>query len=438
MCTGPVWRPPPGKGGAFLHARLVRSGGSRLRIRRLGGSRAGEMRLTRFLRNDAVTPQAMVAAAAARTAERCAGLDVLAIQDTTVVRSDGGGGLYLHPVLVTDLGSGAILGLAHAEFLTRSEGKAGERRRRPIAEKESQRWLDGTAAAARVCASARRLTVVADREADIYAAFARCPVGTTLVIRAAHDRALDDGGRLFTRLDAQPVAGRAVLALPARPGRRAREAKIEARIMKAALKRPRNGLVEDLPKSIEVTLVDIRESAPPAGEPAVQWRLITTGAVCDAADAFALAELYRHRWGIEQLFRTLKTDGFDIEGALIEAEAPLRNLIMATLIAAVSVQQLVHARDGIAVDGSIRPLTDAFEPEDAAVLTALCAELEGRTERQKNPHPAGSLGYGAWVCARLGGWTGYYGKPGPIVMFNGWKIFQAIKHGASLRAPQDV
>jgi len=87
-------------------------------------------------------------------------LDVLAIQDTTVVRSGGGGGLYLHPVLVTDLGSGAILGLAHAEFLTRSEGKARERRRRPIAEKESQRWLDGTSAAARVCAAARHVTVV--------------------------------------------------------------------------------------------------------------------------------------------------------------------------------------------------------------------------------------------------------------------------------------
>jgi Transposase DDE domain len=416
----------------------VRSEGARLRIRRLGGSRAGEMRLTRFLRNSAVTPEAMVEAAAARTAERCAGLDVLAIQDTTVVRSEGGGGLYLHPVLATDLESGAILGLAQAAFLTRSEGKAWDRRRRPVAEKESQRWLDGAAAAGRVCARARQVTVVADREADIYAAFARRPSGVTLVVRAAHDRALEDEGRLFAMLDAQPVAGRATLALPARPGRRARDTKIEARILRTALQRPCNGLVEDLPQSVEVTMVDIRESAAPADEPAVQWRLITTRAVGDAPDAFAVADLYRRRWAIEQLFRTLKSDGFDIERALIEAEAPLCNLIMATLIAAVSVQQLVHARDGAAEDGSIRPLTDAFEPADAAVLTALCAELEGKTGRQKNPHPLGSLGYGAWVCARLGGWTGYYGKPGPIVMFNGWKIFQSIKHGAALRVRWDV
>ncbi|MEG3147984.1 hypothetical protein U1839_25320, partial [Sphingomonas sp. RT2P30] len=52
---------------------------------------------------------------------------------------------------------------------------------------------------------------------------------------------------------------------------------------------------------------------------------------------------------------------------------------------------------------------------------------EGKTERQKNPHPKGSLAYAAWVCARLGGWTGYYGKPGPAVMLNGWLEIQAAK-----------
>ncbi|MGA8447201.1 MAG: hypothetical protein WB766_18710, partial [Roseiarcus sp.] len=39
--------------------------------------------------------------------------------------------------------------------------------------------------------------------------------------------------------------------------------------------------------------------------------------------------------------------------------------------------------------------------------------------KQKNPHPPGSLAFAAWVFARLGGWTGYYGKPGPIVMLRG-------------------
>ena len=58
--------------------------------------------------------------------------------------------------------------------------------------------------------------------------------------------------------------------------------------------------------------------------------------------------------------------------------------------------------------------------------------LEGKTARQKNPHAKGSLAYAAWVCARLGGWTGYYGKPGPIVILQGLLRFKTIRHGWEL------
>ena len=142
------------------------------------------------------------------------------------------------------------------------------------------------------------------------------------------------------------------------------------------------------------------------------------------------------RWAIEQLFRTLKTQGFDIEAVRIGEDAPRTKLTMAALIAAVTIQQLVHARDGGAGQSRLRPVTDAFDPDDLPLLEALCQSLEGKTERQRNPHPRGSLAYAAWVCARLGGWTGYYGKPGPIVMLQGWLEFQAAKRGAALIAPQ--
>ena len=415
-----------------MHARLVESGGRRVRVRRLGGDRAGEIRLTRLLRNAAVTPELMVVEAALRTGARCAGLHVLAIQDTTVVRSEGGGGLYLHPTLAVDAASGAILGLTHAEFLSRTRGKKADRRKKPISEKQSRRWLDAADRSAEVCAAAARLTMIGDRENDIFQAFALRPARADLLVRAAHDRALEDGGKLFARIDALPVAGRAELDLPAKPGRKARLAQVAVRFATAQIARPRNGLREDLPASLAVTVVDVREESPPPGESPVHWRLLTTHAVTDAAEAFAVADLYRRRWGIEQLFRTLKTQGFDIEGLRIDDEAPLRNLVMATLIAAVSIQQLVHARDGQTAPGPLRPLTDAFEAEDQPLLEAFCAKLQGKTLRQKNPHPTGSLAYGAWVCARLGGWTGYYGKPGPIVMLHGWRYFQAAKHGAAL------
>jgi hypothetical protein len=39
---------------------------------------------------------------------------------------------------------------------------------------------------------------------------------------------------------------------------------------------------------------------------------------------------------------------------------------------------------------------------------------------------------GGWVIARLGGWTGYYGKPGPAVMRYRLDRFHAIKLGAEI------
>lgn len=397
--------------------------------------------MTRFLRNRAVTVDEMLSTAARQTAVRCAGRRVLAIQDTTLVGEDAhGASLYLHAVLAVDEADGAILGLLHGEFLLRSQGRRASRRSRPVADKESRRWSTGAQRAADLCAEAAGVTVIADRESDIYATFARRPAAVDLVVRAAHDRALEtDGARLFAHVDALAEAGRTELDLPAKPGRPARTARLVVRHGAVALARPRNGLCEGLPDSVSLFVVDLREIDPPAGVPALHWRLFTTRRVEDLAQALAVADLYRRRWAIEQLFRTLKTQGFDIEGLRISEEEPRSKLTIAAVLAAVTVQQLVHARDGAADLAPLRPLTDAFEPGDQALLEALCTSIEGKTARQKNPHPKGSLAYAAWVCARLGGWTGYYGKPGPVVMLLGWKQFQAAKLAcAALARPPNV
>lgn len=399
-------------------------------MRRLGGDRAGEIRLTRFLRNASVTPGQMAAQAGRRTSQRCQGRDVLVIQDTTVIRSEGGGGDYLHAAVALDAQDGAILGLVDGQFLQRTSGRKALRQTLPVEQKESFRWLQGADEAASVCAGARRITVVADREGDIYEAFALRPDGVELLVRAAQDRALEDGGKLFAALDALPEAGRAELDLPAQPGVKARTTQLAVRFAVMPLAKPHRGFQQGLPHAVELQVVDVREVSPRPGQPGVHWRLMTTHPVADAAQAWAVVELYRKRWAIEQLFRTLKTKGFDIEGLRIEDAAPRDNLVMATLIAAITIQQMVHARDG--GPGPLRPCTDAFDPEDIPLLEAFCAKLEGKTERQKNPHPKGSLAYAAWVCARLGGWTGYYGKPGPIVMLEGWLEIQAAKRALSI------
>src|SRR6185437_4256141 len=101
--------------------------------------------------------------------------------------------------------------------------------------------------------------------------------------------------------------------------------------------------------------------------------------------------------------------GFDIEASRVGDGGPFENLATATLIAAIEVLSLVRDRDGAAG----RPMTDVFDAAEQTVVEAISASLEGATARQKNPHAPGSLAHVAWVCARLGGWTGYYGKAGP-------------------------
>jgi hypothetical protein len=222
------------------------------------------------------------------------------------------------------------------------------------------------------------------------------------------------------------------LDLPAAPGRPARTATLALRFATVALARPvsRKGhaKLKALPPSVTLSIVEAREIEPPEGAGSAPWRLLTSHAVTDLADARRIVGFYRERWIIEQLFRTLKTQGFDVEALRVAEGGPFEKLVTAALIAAVTVLQLVRERDGVAR----RPLADAFDPDDRPALEAVSASLEGKTARQKNPHPRGTLAFASWTLARLGGWTGYYGKPGPVVILQGLVQFHAIKHGWNL------
>ena len=87
-------------------------GGKGASVRKLGGDRAGEMRISRFLHNRRVTAREIVETAAARTCAQVSGRHVLAIQDTTSVRVDERGfGLSAHPLIAVDAVSGFTFGL---------------------------------------------------------------------------------------------------------------------------------------------------------------------------------------------------------------------------------------------------------------------------------------------------------------------------------------
>jgi hypothetical protein len=417
--------------GVALLTRLVEVGQSGVSVRGLGGARSGEVRFGRFLHCAAVSPAEMIATACAHTRGLVAGRHILAIQDTTSLRDDGNQrSINLHPAIAVDAGDGALLGLVHAALLVR-DGTAGQVHcnNRPFAEKESRRWLDATRASeALLAAGALSVTVIGDREGDIYEDFALRPPEVAVLFRAHHDRVLADGTRLFSRPPTWRELGRETIALPSAPGRRARTVKLALRAGVVTLKRPKRTRAAEaakLPATVEVTLVEAREVDPPAGSEPILWRLLTSHVVTNLTEARRITGTYRQRWTIEQLFRTMKTKGFDIEAVRVAEGGPFENLATATLIAAIEVLRLVRDRDGAAG----RPMTDVFEASEQPAIEAVSASLQGKTDRQKNPHAPGSLAHVAWVCARLGGWTGYYGKPGPVVMLNGMMRLQAMIEG---------
>lgn len=185
-------------------------------VRRLGGCRSQEVRFGRFLHNENVTMEAMLAEAAEQVGLRASGRDVLVIQDTTEInyahhakRKRGFGkvgngedigediGLFLHPLLVLDASTGGILGLTGCQIMNRRRRVQLPAIKRPLSKKESRRWLAGAQQAGLALEAAASVTVVADRESDIYEEFACQPDNVHLLTRAAQDRLLADGRHLF-------------------------------------------------------------------------------------------------------------------------------------------------------------------------------------------------------------------------------------------------
>lgn len=434
-----------GRSGAFLAQRVAER--QVVCLRKLADDRKEQIKLRRFLSNEAVTVEEMVAHRAMLVAAAAQGRHVLAIQDTSEINYQaqsgrkhelgtvGNGtdvGLFVHPVLAVDAQTQECLGLVDAQIWRRSKGKAENYRRLPIEEKESYRWVKGGQGAKAVLAEAAMVTVIDDREGDIYEKWARLPDERThLLTRASRDRSLADGGRLFAGLAGLPEAHRFTLELPARPGKRgARTAHMAVRFGRIRICRPRNCSDRNAPAEIELFGIEVSELNPPPGD-AICWRLLTTHTVESVEQALTVIGWYRLRWHIEQLFRTLKRQGLGIEQSVVEDGQALEKLVFIALIAAVTTMQLVLARSA---SGADQPVSRVFDPCETEVLHALQKRLNGRTAKQQNPHPPDTLSWAGWTIARLGGWTGYGSdkSTGPITMRDGLERFYGIVDGYNL------
>jgi DDE family transposase len=417
-------------------------------LRRLSeGRRAREVGFHRLLANDKVTVERLIEGWSEQTVSAVAGRHVLAIQDTSEINfattparrrglgeigKGGGRGVLVHAMVAVEATRGSCLGLVAGSVYTRKGRVKSPHAKRSLKDKESRRWIDTAIQAKTVLAKAATVTIVADRESDIYAEWATLPGGNLhLLTRVMHDRAVAGGGTLSGVMAALPFAATRSLDLLATHKRAARCTEVSLRFGNVEVCRPNGPDAKGLAKTVSLTLVEVIELHPPEGVEPVHWRLLTTHDVTDVAAAWQIVDWYRLRWVIEQLFRLMKTHGLRIEDSqLTSAETLIKLAAIATKAAAVTLQ-LVQARDGKGGE----PASNAFSKSDIAVLDSLDASYQGRTALQKNPHVRHSLAWATWIIARLGGWDGYPSSkpPGPITLRHGLEYFRAIAKGWALR-----
>lgn len=417
-------------------------------LRRLGDGEGPQTKgFRRFLANRKVTLERLIESWPQQTSAAVAGRHVLAIQDTseikfntTAERRRGLGeiakgqahGALLHAMVAVDARDGACLGLVGGTIWTRTGRVTVAHGERALIDRESRRWLQTAHAAKTVLDRAACITVVADRESDIYAEWATLPGHKLhLLTRVMHDRSLANGGTLYEVADKLSFADSRTIELKATTKRAARTATLSVRFGSVQLKRPLKAGVKGLPDFVELTLVEAVELEPPHGVEPVHWRLLTTHQAAKATDAWQIVDWYRMRWTIEQFFRVLKSQGFRIEDSQLESADTLLKLIAVAAKAAVITLQLVQARDG----RSNLHAAVAFDAGQIEALDALHAQYHARTPRQKNPHRHASLAWAAWIIARLGGWDAYPSSrpPGPITFKHGLDYFHAFALGWASR-----
>lgn len=348
-------------------------------------------------------------------------------------------GLFLHPSLLVEANRGLARGFSDVALWSRDPEQPNKQARnyraQPLEEKESFRWIQAHQRSRAVCGPAARLTLVADREADLYALFTRLPEARTdVLVRACRDRCIAEGeGRLYAHLAAQPRLSCETVKLrgDVRRGRSARTAELEYRCARVHLQRPKNQPVQRREGVAQVALfalgVKERPESVPAGEEAVHWRLLSTHPITTPEEARQVVGWYRQRWHIEQVFRLLKSQGLDVESSELESAAALSKLSVLALGAALDVLRLLLAERG----ESEQPLEHVFDEAEQACLGALAAEVEGRTAKQQNPHRPQTLAWAAWIIARLGGWKGYRSqrRAGPRIYRRGLQRFRQTMQG---------
>ncbi|MFP6833825.1 MAG: IS4 family transposase [Porticoccaceae bacterium] len=426
---------------------------------KLSSGRAMQVAFSRLLSNEKFTKEEIEESLAKKTNENCMNKKhVLCVQDTIEVNyssqptkkaalgvnrnkkegENGVKGFLAHPGLIIDAEHNDILGLSSVKVWTRSNDDNQDKKSSGIEDKESYKWIETAESAKKNITKAETITVIGDRESDIYELFDRTPnEDLHLIVRSRHNRGLTTGESIDEHMMRVSPAGRYEIHLPAITGvRKARNATIEVKYSSIEIGAPSQAKSTTNSSSNVVNCVEACEiSTPPGKGKPIVWRLLSTHRINNFLEAKQIITWYSWRWNIEQVFRTMKKKGFKIEDCEVENIDALLKIFILAIASAVKVLCLVNARDG----RTSRMATDMFSEEEMVLLGLVLRNVNGKTKKQQNHHKQKSLAWASWIIARLGGWNGCAceSPPGPITIYSGLETFYKYLEGWKL-AQQDV
>ncbi len=350
-------------------------------------------------------------------------------KDIDPVSKDDNAGFFCHPMLIIDPEQKIPIGISSVQLWNRSWNKKNRYERNyknlDIAEKESYRWIASVQETKEVLSETPLLTIIGDRESDIYEELATVPDDQTqLLIRSSINRTLfDSNEKLFEALAASKEKAFYEIKIKGNKKRKNRIAKMSLKYTKVKIQKPIKKSLVGYPPYVEMWAIEARElqeSVPETEEP-ILWRLLTTHSIESIQDAMQYIEWYSNRWIIEELFRVLKSKGLEIESSQLETGAALKKLaIMALQVALTTMMLKLSLKNKRQIKAEV-----SFTADQVQFITLMMSGLEGNTQKQKNPYPKETLAWAAWGIARLSGWSDYksHGPPGYISIKTGLDIF---------------
>jgi len=271
-----------------------------------------------------------------------------------------------------------------------------------------------------------QVVTLGDRESDFYEFLAEAQeLSEKYVIRAKWDRSLvpEDSDCCESTLEAlanAPALGSMDVKISGNGKRKARTAKVEVKCVEVALKPPKKrGQAQDSAcmDPITVRVVSATECAPPAGQEAISWVLLTNLHVPDFASACEKVQWYTKRWGIETWHKVLKS-GCQVEECMLQTGERLTRFLTLFSILAV---RLMHVTF-LARAQPDMPAEKVFAQEE---LEALHVRLHKSLPAQNNLN----LREVVRMIGSLGGHLGRKcdGEPGITVLWRGWmKLYEDV------------